>query len=162
MTVMNLSTIGIIHSPWQEATGTPVQSSLASGVEGAIEVFPEYSAGLQDLNGFERIWLVFFRPGKTDAVVITPYLDTKPRGLFATRAPSRPNSVGFSAVRLLGIKGNILRVEGLDVLDKTPLLDIKPYIPAFDVFEVKRIGWCADVQGNGTAADGRFENGGLG
>ena len=160
---MNLIPIGIIHSPHQRAEGTPIQAALAAGVKGTVEVFPEYAAGLRDLDGFERIWLVYwFDRAKPAELVVTPYLDTTPRGLFATRAPCRPNPIGLLAVRLVGIVGNILQVDGVDILDNTPLLDIKPYIPAFDAFQAKRIGWCADAQGRGGVADGRFEAGGPG
>ena len=158
---MNLAPIGVIHSPHHRAEGTPIQAALAVGVQRTVEVFPEYAAGLRDLDGFERIWLVYwFDRAKPAELVVTPYLDTTPRGLFATRAPCRPNPIGMSAVRLLGISGNVLQVDGLDILDNTPLLDLKPYIPAFDVFQAERIGWCAGVKGNGTVADGRFETGG--
>jgi len=160
---MNLIPIGIIHSPHQRAEGTPVQAALAAGVKGTVEVFPEYVEGLRDLDGFERIWLVYWFDRASQAqLVVTPYLDTTPRGLFATRAPCRPNPIGLSAVRLLGIASNVLQVEGLDILDNTPLLDIKPYIPAFDAFEAKRIGWCGNAKGGSVAADGRFESGGSG
>jgi tRNA (adenine37-N6)-methyltransferase len=157
---MKLTTIGIIRSPHQRAEGTPVQAALAAGAQGTVEVFPEYAAGLRDLDGFERIWLVYwFDRAKPAQMVVTPYLDTTPRGLFATRAPSRPNPIGLSAVRLLAINGCVLQVDGLDILDNTPLLDLKPYVPAFDVFPTKRIGWCADIQSNTPVADGRFETG---
>ena len=157
---MNLNHIGIIHSPHKQATGTPVQSSLASGVEGTVEVFPEYAAGLRDLDGFERIWLVYwFDRAKPSELVVTPYLDTTPHGLFATRAPCRPNPIGLSPVRLLGITGRTLHVDGVDILDNTPLLDIKPYIPAFDAFDAKRFGWCGNAKGGSVAADGRFATG---
>lgn len=136
---------------------------MATGVKGTVEVFPEYAAGLRDLDGFERIWLVYwFDRAKEAELVVTPYLDTTPRGLFATRAPCCPNPIGVSAVRLLGMAGRVLKVEGLDILDKTPLLDIKPYIPAFDAFGAKRIGWCGHARGGLVAADGRFEPGGNG
>ena len=158
---MNLQAIGVIHSPHQRAEGTPIQAALAAGVRGAVEMFPEYAAGLRDLDGFERIWLVYWFDRATRAeLVVTPYLDTTPRGLFATRAPCRPNPIGLSCVRLLEVVGNVLHVDGLDILDGTPLLDIKPYLPAFDAFEAKRIGWCAEGRGSGTVADGRFEAGG--
>ena len=160
---MNLTPIGIIRSPHQRAEGTPVQSALAVGVEGTVEVFPEYAAGLRDLDGFDRIWLVYwFDRAKLAELAVTPYLDNAPRGLFATRAPCRPNPIGLSSVRLLGISGNILWVDGLDILDNTPLLDIKPYIPAFDAFEAKLIGWYGTAKGGSVAADGRFESGGSG
>ncbi len=155
---MKLKLIGVVHSPHREAAGTPVQSALATGVTGTVEVLPEYAAGLKDLDGFERIWLVYWcdraRPAE---LVVTPYRDTVARGVFATRAPSRPNPIGLSCVRLLEVRGNVLSVEGLDVLDGTPLLDIKPYVPEFDAFEAKRIGWLAQAQNNAVVADSRFE-----
>jgi tRNA (adenine37-N6)-methyltransferase len=157
--MMNLIAIGVVHTPHRQAAGTPVQAALATGVRGTVEVFPEYAAGLRDLDGFERIWLVYwFDRAKPAELVVTPYLDTTPRGLFATRAPCRPNPIGLSAVRLLEVRGNVLYVEGLDILDGTPLLDIKPYVPGFDAFAAGRIGWLAAVQGGGVAADGRFEH----
>ena len=160
---MHLTPIGIVHSPHQRAEGTPIQAALAAGVRGTVEVFPEYAGGLRDLDGFERIWLVYwFDRAKEAELVVTPYLDTTPRGLFATRAPCRPNPIGLSAVRLLGIAGNILQVDGLDILANTPLLDIKPYLPAFDAFKARRIGWCGDVHGRGSVADGRFDANGAG
>ena len=157
---MELTAIGIIHSPHRRAEGTPVQAALAAGTRGTVEVFPEYAIGLRDLEGFERVWLVYwFDRAKPAQLVVTPYLDKTPRGLFATRAPCRPNPLGLSPVRLLGITRNILQVDGLDILDNTPLLDLKPYVPAFDAFTARRIGWCADLRGGGTVADGRFEAG---
>jgi tRNA (adenine37-N6)-methyltransferase len=160
---MDLKPIGVIHSPHCQADGTPIQAALATGVRGTVEVFLEYAAGLRDLEGFERIWLVYwFDRAKPAELVVTPYLDITPRGLFATRAPCRPNPIGLSAVRLLGIVGGILQVEGLDILNGTPLLDIKPYIPAFDAFQAERIGWCGNVENRATVADGRFESAGRG
>ena len=157
---MKLTPIGIIHSPHQQATGTPIQASLATGVEGTVEVFPEYAPGLRDLDGFERIWLVYWFDRAAPAqLVVTPYLDATPRGLFATRAPARPNPIGLSPVRLLGITGHCLRVADLDVLDNTPLLDIKPYVPRFDRFDVTRCGWLDAVSARDGLADDRFETG---
>ena len=157
---MNLAPIGIIHSPHQSEEGTPVQAALATGVQGTVEVFPTYAAGLRDLDGFDRIWLVYwFDRAKEAELVVTPYLDSAPRGLFATRAPCRPNPIGLSAVRLLGIMGGTLQVDGLDILDNTPLLDIKPYVPAFDIFQAKRIGWFGNAKGGSVVADGRFADG---
>ena len=157
---MNFTPIGVIHSSHQKADGTPVQAALAAGVHGTVEVFSEYAAGLRDLDGVERVWLGYwFDRAKPAELVVTPYLDTTPRGLFATRAPCRPNPIGLSSVRLLGISGNVFQVEGLDILDGTPLLDLKPYIPAFDAFEAERIGWCENAKGGSVAADGRFAAG---
>ena len=155
---LNLQPIGVIHSPHKEAIGTPVQASLAAGIESTVEVFPQFTAGLKDLEGFERIWLVYwFDRAKETQLIVTPYLDAAPHGLFATRAPCRPNPIGLSAVRLLEVQGNLLRVDGGDVLDNTPLLDIKPYIPSFDAFPAQRIGWYDNAKGNSIVADSRFE-----
>ena len=160
-TALKLTPIGTIHSPHMRATGTPVQASLAAGAEGTVELLTEFATGLKDLDGFERIWLVYWFDRATQPeLLVTPYLDTAPHGLFATRAPCRPNPIGFSCVRLLEIQSNRLRVAGLDILDGTPLLDIKPYIPAFDVFQVGRIGWCGQLATSiPTVADERFEAG---
>ncbi len=153
--------IGVIHSPFQQATGTPIQTRAAEGVEGTVEVFPEFVAGLQDLEGFERIWLLYWfdrasQDGNT--LRVCPYLDTEhPRGVFATRAPARPNPIGISPVRLLEVVGNVLRVSEVDILDGTPLLDIKPYVSHFDSFQVERLGWLQDAGDWRKAADGRFE-----
>ena len=114
--------IGVFHSPHRQMDGTPIQAAPATGVRSTGEVFPEYATGLLDLDGFERIWLVYwFDRAKPAELVVTPDLDTTPRGPFATRAPCRPNPIGLSCVRLLEVRGNILHVEGLD---------IKPYLPA--------------------------------
>lgn len=157
---MNLRPIGVIHSPHTKAVGTPVQSSLAGGIEGTVEVFPEFVPGLKDLGGFERIWLVYwFDRAKEPQLEVIPYLDTVPHGLFATRAPCRPNPIGISTVRLLEVLGNLLRVDGVDILDGTPLLDIKPYLPSFDAFEAHRVGWFDGSKNMSMRADNRFESG---
>ena len=156
---MNLIPIGIIHSPHQQASGTPVQASLAT-TQGTVELFPPFVAGLKDLDGFDRIWLMYWFDRAAPAqLVVTPYLDTAPRGLFATRAPCRPNPLGLSCVRLLEVRDNVLRVEGLDILDRTPLLDIKPYLPAFDAFETTRTGWFGRIPREAAVADERFSAG---
>jgi len=152
--------IGIIHSPFRQAKGTPIQSALAQGVEGWVKVFPQFVPGLQDLKGFERIWLLYWLDRATAArLVVKPFLDGQERGVFATRAPCRPNPIGLSCVRLLEVVGNVLHVDGLDILDGTPLLDIKPYIPTFDAFEPKRIGWYGDAKRGSIVADDRFSAG---
>jgi tRNA-Thr(GGU) m(6)t(6)A37 methyltransferase TsaA len=150
--------IGTIHSPFRQAAGTPIQSSLAQGAEGSVEVFPEFVPGLQDLEGFERIWLLYWfdRVGPAQ-LVVKPFLDEHEHGVFATRAPCRPNAIGLSCVRLLGIDGGRLRIGDVDILDETPLLDIKPYAPALDCFEVCRAGWLQHKAGRGALADDRFE-----
>jgi tRNA-Thr(GGU) m(6)t(6)A37 methyltransferase TsaA len=157
---MKLRPIGVIHSPHTKAAGTPVQSSLAAGAEGTVEVFPQFAAGLKDIEGFERIWLVYwFDRAKESQLVVIPYLDTASHGLFATRAPCRPNPIGISSVRLLEVRGNLLRVDGLDILDNTLLLDIKPYVPSFDAFQAQRVGWIENAKTISVAADSRFEAG---
>jgi len=150
--------IGMIYTPFKTASGTPIQSSAAFGVEGYVEVFEKYREGLSDLDGFERIWLLYmFDRSLEYKSRVIPYLDARERGLFATRAPSRPNPIGISCVRLLAVEGNILRIMDVDMLDNTPLLDIKPYAPRFDHFDVKRCGWLDKVKKQDHTADNRFE-----
>jgi len=151
--------IGIIHSPHKTPEGTPIQPTGARDVEGSIEVFPEYAAGLADLAGFSHIILLYhFHLSKKFSLKVKPFLDNQKRGLFATRAPSRPNPIGLSVVRLMGITERNLRVQDIDVIDGTPLLDIKPYVPEFDVREVDQIGWIGLKTGKieGVIDDGRF------
>lgn len=150
--------IGRIHSPFKRCTGTPVQPSLAQGAGGSIEVFDEFAAGLKDLAGFDRLWLLFwFHRAKPARMSVTPHLDSRARGLFATRAPSRPNPIGLSSVRLLKVEGAILRVADLDILDGTPLLDIKPCVPRFDYLQAPRCGWLDAITTSTCVADDRFE-----
>lgn len=155
---MNLKPIGIIHSPHKQAAGTPIQPVMAAGVEGVVEVFPDFVSGLQDLDGFERIWLFYwFDRAKEAQLLVTPFLDDKPHGIFATRSPCRPNPIGISSVRVLRVTGNLISVSDLDMLDNTPLLDIKPYVPAFDAFEAQRCGWLDGPRTGVRVADKRFE-----
>jgi tRNA-Thr(GGU) m(6)t(6)A37 methyltransferase TsaA len=155
---MKITPIGVIHSPHQQATGVPVQPAFAQGIEGTVEMFPEFAQGLKDLDGFERIWLVYWFDRASEAQLeVTPFLDTQTRGIFATRSPCRPNPIGMSCVRVSHIEGNTIHVLDLDMLDGTPLLDIKPYIPAFDAFAAERIGWFGTVKGIAVTADDRFE-----
>ena len=141
-----LQSIGVIHSPFKTIEGMPIQPSGAQGVLGEVEVFPRYAEGLQDLEEFSHIILLYyFHRARRARLAIVPFMDSKPHGVFATRAPSRPNPVGLSVVRLIAREGNILRVEGVDILEGTPLLDIKPYVPAFDVHAAGRVGWLQRV-----------------
>jgi len=154
---MNIEPIGVIHSPFHRAAGTPIQPSLAEGVEGTVEVFDPFAAGLKDLEGFERIWLVYwFDRASAARLVVKPYMDDMERGLFATRAPCRPNPIGLSSVRLLAVEGCRLRIADVDVLDGTPLVDLKPYVPRFDCFPVRRVGWLETAKESGGLADDRF------
>lgn len=150
--------IGVIRTGFAQPNGTPVQSAYAKGAVGTVEVLPEFAAGLRDLASFERIWLLYWLDRAAPAQLeVVPYLDREVHGIFATRSPSRPNPIGMSAVRLVGIEGNCLRVADVDILDGTPLLDIKPYVPAFDVFAVDRVGWCARIGDDiSKTADDRF------
>ena len=134
--------IGIIHSPFKEPKGTPIQPAAAKGVNGLVEVFPEYSEGLKDLEGFSHIILIYhFHLSKESSLKVKPYMDDQIRGVFSTRAPCRPNPIGISVVRLIAIKGNKLYIQDIDIVDGTPLLDIKPYVPEFDVRAIEKIGW---------------------
>ncbi len=134
--------IGIIHSPFKELNGMPVQPAGAAGVEGIVEVFEEYRAGLKDLDGFSHIILLYhFHRSRGFRLHVVPFLDTALRGLFATRAPKRPNPIGLSVVQLDKVEDGLLRIQNVDILDGTPLLDIKPYVPEFDAQEKVRTGW---------------------
>ncbi len=140
--------IGVIHSPFTDVGGMPIQPTGAFGIQGSVEVFPEFAAGLKDLAGFSHVILLYhFDRVQEVKLVVTPFMDTQPRGIFSTRAPKRPNPIGLSIVRLLGIEQNILRVENVDVLDGTPLLDIKPYVPEFDHHPADRVGWLEQAKG---------------
>ena len=136
--------IGVIHSPFKQTKGMPIQPAGPRGVAGTVEVIPEYGDGLKDLEGFSHIFLLYhFHLSQGYSLMVKPYLDDSLRGVFATRAPRRPNAIGISVVRLVGIEGCTLHIEDLDIADSTPLLDIKPYVPEFDSREVERIGWLA-------------------
>jgi tRNA (adenine37-N6)-methyltransferase len=154
---MEVKAIGTIHSPFQDAAGVPIQPAFAGDVEGTVEVFAEYKEALADLEGFERIWLLYwFDRAAPFKAKVKPYLDDQSHGLFATRAPARPNPIGLSCVKLLAVEGAMLRVGGIDILDGTPLLDIKPYANRFDHFEVARSGWLDTAERGSTKSDSRF------
>jgi tRNA-Thr(GGU) m(6)t(6)A37 methyltransferase TsaA len=151
--------IGVIHSPFKDPKGTPIQPAGAEGVNGKVEVFPEYADGLKDIEGFSHIILIYhFHLSKGTLLIAKPYMDNEARGVFAMRGPSRPNPIGISTVRLVGIEGNILHIQDVDIVDGTPLLDIKPYVPEFDTRQAKRVGWLGkNVHKLRTAKDnGRF------
>jgi tRNA-Thr(GGU) m(6)t(6)A37 methyltransferase TsaA len=134
--------IGIIHSSFSRVEQTPVQP-YRSRAAGRVELLPEYEPGLRDIEGFSHIILLYFfhqaEPGYELEVI--PLLDVVRRGLFATRHPRRPNPIGLSVVRLVRREGRVLHVDGIDVLDGTPLLDVKPYVPPFDAFPEATLGW---------------------
>ncbi len=140
--MISFQSIGTIHSPFHKPEEMPIQSGGAAGVAGRIHLNPELEPGLKDLEGFSHIILLYHWHLSTGySLHVTPFLDTVERGLFSTRAPRRPNPIGLSVVRLLRIEGDVLHVEGLDVVDGTPLLDLKPYVPAVDCVEAERTGW---------------------
>lgn len=137
--------IGIVHSPFKDVKGMPIQSAGARGIKGTIEVNPSCVEGLKDLEGFSHIFVIYhFHRSKGYSLTVKPFMDDHLRGVFATRAPKRPNPIGISVVRLKKIKGNILHIEDVDIVDGTPLLDIKPYVPKFDVHKVEKIGWLSE------------------
>ncbi len=154
--------IGRIHSPFKTPEGAPIQPAAARGINGKIEIFPDYEKGLQDLAGFSHIFMLYhFHQSAKFSLTVKPYLDDEYHGVLATRAPSRPNPIGISVVRLMKIESCDLHIQNVDVIDGTPLLDIKPYVPAFDVHPADRIGWIADKteQIDKTVGDGRFSGG---
>jgi tRNA-Thr(GGU) m(6)t(6)A37 methyltransferase TsaA len=152
--------IGVIHTPFRKIEGMPIQPSGATGIRGTVDVYPEYAEGLKDLDGFSHIILLYhFHRARSAELTLVPFLDTEPRGLFATRAPKRPNPIGISAVRLLQIKGSTLHVQNVDIVDGTPLLDIKPYVPEFDRQPRFRLGWLEKAKGKvkKRKSDSRFK-----
>lgn len=157
MDIIELKPIGVIHTPYKEAAGTPIQPVKGKGVKGWIELDAAYVEGLQDVEGFERIWLLFWcHRASAVTLQVKPYMDTAIRGVFATRAPSRPNAIGLSCVKLISVHGSRLEIEDVDMLDGTPLLDIKPYVAKFEHFDVSRCGWTDSPPNEYTQADNRF------
>ena len=159
---MNISyrPIGTIHSPFKDVEGVPIQPAAASGIRGFVDVLPEFVEGLRDLHGFSHIVLLYhFHRVQRSRLIVTPFLDSHPRGVFATRAPTRPNPIGLSVVRLLRVEQSILHVENVDIIDGTPLLDIKPYVPEFDHYAADRVGWLEQAKGNmrSKRSDARFQ-----
>lgn len=136
--------IGVIHTPFTEPQGMPIQPAGAKGVKGTVEIFAEFRAGLKDLEGFSHIILLYhFHRSRGFTLEVVPFMDSEPRGLFATRAPRRPNPIGLSVVQLDRVQDGVLHIQNIDVLDGTPLLDIKPYVPGFDIRQDVRTGWYA-------------------
>jgi tRNA-Thr(GGU) m(6)t(6)A37 methyltransferase TsaA len=137
-----MESIGIIHTPFTNLEDMPIQPKGAKEIIGTIEINRELVEGLSDLEGFSHIYLLYkFHMAQRTALQVTPFMDTSRRGVYATRSPLRPNHIGLSLVKLEKIEDNIITVLGIDVLDTTPLLDIKPYIAAFDKVGESRSGW---------------------
>lgn len=155
----SITPIGTIHTPFDDLAGMPIQPSGAAQVQGTIVMDKEYEQGLSDLEGFSHIILLYhFHKSKGYNLMVKPFMDDQKRGLFSTRAPKRPNPIGLSIVRLIKIEGRRLTIEGIDVLNGTPLIDIKPYVPGFDTKEVTAIGWLEKSYTKATAlkSDNRF------
>ncbi len=153
------TSIGVIHSPFKDIVGMPLQPKGAQGTPGTVEVMPEYGEGLTDIEGFSHIMLFYhFHLSEGYSLLVQPFLDDNLHGVFATRAPRRPNPLGISVVRLIRVEDSTLHVEDVDVVDGTPLLDIKPYVPAFDAHNVERTGWLSEKasQVRTSRADDRF------
>jgi tRNA-Thr(GGU) m(6)t(6)A37 methyltransferase TsaA len=141
--------IGIIHSPFDEIEGMPIQPCAAIGVRGTVEIKRQYAGGLRDIDGFSHIILIYhFHVSKGFSLEVIPFLDDQPKGVFATRAPKRPNPIGLSIVKLIKAEDNILHIEDVDILDNTPLLDIKPYVSIFDALTQTEMGWYSKAKYN--------------
>jgi len=151
--------IGVIRTPFKSPEGMPIQPAGAKAIRGTVELLPEYADGLADLAGFSHVILLYhFHRSTGFKLAVTPFMDLRPRGLFATRAPRRPNPIGLSIVRLVRVDGATLHVENVDMLDGTPLLDIKPYVPEFDRQRGTKGGWVERAKGavRKKKSDGRF------
>ncbi|MGQ8336129.1 tRNA (N6-threonylcarbamoyladenosine(37)-N6)-methyltransferase TrmO [Sunxiuqinia sp. A32] len=159
MAAITFHPIGTIFSEHKNPEGTPIQFSGAKDHLGTIEIFPEFIEGLADLDGFSHLILIYYlHKIKTPKLTVKPFMDDFQHGVFATRSPSRPNQLGLSIVRLNKVEANKLFIQGLDILNETPLLDIKPYVPQFDSIQAEKIGW---LENNihkhlTTKDDGRF------
>jgi len=152
--------IGVIHSPYTTLTDMPIQPAGAMGVRGSLDIMPCFKLALKDVDGFSHLILLYhFHRVSQFKLLVTPFLDAEQRGLFATRAPQRPNAIGLSVVKLISVEDCHLQIENVDMLDGTPLLDIKPYVPAFDgLNQAPRIGWLEknESQVKHTTSDNRF------
>jgi tRNA (adenine37-N6)-methyltransferase len=140
--------IGIIHSPFHNMEEMPIQPTSESSGLGTVEIYTEFTDGLKDLGGFSHIYLLYhFHKTRQSKLLVTPFLDTQAHGIFATRAPGRPNPIGISLVKIVNLENNLIHVDHIDILDGTPLLDIKPYVPEFENAHDVRIGWLEQAKG---------------
>ena len=135
--------IGRVHSPFVSTVGMPIQTVAATEHSGHIEVFAPYAPGLRDVQEFQYLIVLTHLHEAGEKLEVTPFMDTQSHGVFATRAPARPNRIGLSIIELLRVEGTTLYFRGNDMLDGTPVLDIKPYVPKLDVRQTERIGWFA-------------------
>ena len=158
--MIELKPIGIIHTPFTTLEGMPIQPAGAAGIGGTVELFDEYHEGLKDLDGFSHIILLYhFHRSHGFNLQVVPFMDSELRGLFATRAPRRPNPIGISVVQLDKIENGVLHIQNVDIMDGTPLLDIKPYVPEFDSPQNIRTGWLEQARKtvSGLKSDDRFK-----
>jgi tRNA-Thr(GGU) m(6)t(6)A37 methyltransferase TsaA len=153
------NSIGIIRTPHKYETGMPIQPRGAIGLKGYIEIFKEFQDGLLHLEEYSHVYLIYYlHKCKGYKLQAVPFMDDEIHGIFATRSPKRPNPIGLSIVKILDIKNNIINIENVDMLDKTPLLDIKPYVPKMDNFETEKNGWLDKnhIKAKYLKADDRF------
>lgn len=154
--------VGYVRSPFTELSGMPLQSVAGEEVRATVEMRPELAPGLRDIDGFSHLHLItFLHRGRPGGLEVVPFLDDTVRGIFATRSPRHPNPIGISVVRLVAVREATLEVTGVDLLDGTPVLDVKPYVPAFDAVDAERTGWLARgaPRVHDVRADARFEDG---
>ncbi len=152
--------VGVVRSPFTALEGMPLQSVAAREVRGEVVILPQFAPGLRDLDGFSHLHLVtHLHRGVPGGLEVVPFLDHSVRGVFATRSPRHPNPIGLSVVRLLGVAESTLQIAGIDLLDGTPVFDIKPYVPDFDVVAAERTGWLEGIADrvHRIRSDGRFE-----
>ena len=158
---IKLKSLGVIHSPFKTVENMPIQPMAGKQYEAQIEIYPEFQEGLADLDGFSHIYIIFhLNKIEKYKLKVIPFLDTVERGIFATRSPARPNPVGLSLVELISVDQNILKIRGVDMLDGSPVLDIKPYVPDFDRHDNNvRKGWFEGKSdaANSTLSDDRFK-----
>ena len=145
MQTITYTPIGVVRSPFATLAGMPIQTVAAAGIAATIELEPSYAAGLADIDQFSHLLVIsHLHLMQGYALTVTPFMDTQPHGVFATRSPRRPNPIGLSIVRLVRIEGATLHIEEVDLVDGTPVLDIKPYVPQLDDRAAERIGWFAE------------------
>ena len=148
MNQVSYTPIGVIHSPFKEPKNVPIQAAASKGIQGTIEMNSEFAEGVEDLDGFSHLILLYhFNLVKGFSLKAKPFLDDALRGVFASRSPARPNPIGISIVRVRKIENKTLHIEDVDIIDGTPLLDIKPCVPKFDYRRTTQIGWYNDKLG---------------
>lgn len=156
---MTLEPIGTIHTPYTSLEQMPIQPKGAADVIGTLVIHALYKEGLKDLDGFSHVYILYhFHKATRSELLVTPFMDTEVRGVFATRSPLRPSHIGMSVTQIISVEDNIVTLKGIDVLDETPLLDIKPYIPQFDAVTNVKTGWMKknDAEVAEASSDSRF------